>query len=335
MTRSGVRRGDDAVTLVQRVRGVGLRPVRRRDRVQRLDGQRAAGRLGGQEVQLVQLLARHRLELREQRAHRLADARGRLRQQRATQDRGLVDVLRELTLAGAEVRVRERQRGERRIARDAVRRLLRGPGQEALALLLEEGAQVGGGAGLDQQRLVLRVDVVVDERHVQPGKAALRAQQCAVAPGLRPVQRAPVLRHGMQVAAVGLDLLQATGVGVEPVGAAAHHEVAVPARQPDLRLVALAAPRRDHGMARHALQRGGRGREAQVEIPLLGSELAKGADGDRVCHSLSIFPCPRSAMRIAAPPSWYGQRGFEAFQFAILVPMWYWKIRQRFHGRAH
>jgi hypothetical protein len=42
----------------------------------------------------------------------------------------------------------------------------------------------------------------------------------------------------------------------------------------------LAAARRHHGVAGDAFLGGGRGREAQVEVALLGRELAQGAHGD-------------------------------------------------------
>ena len=78
-------------------------------------------------------------------------------------------------LGRAELRVGKRQSRERRVARGAVRGLLHGPGEEAFALQLEEGAQVLGAAAFDQHGLVLRPDVVVDERDVQLREPALGA----------------------------------------------------------------------------------------------------------------------------------------------------------------
>src|SRR5689334_22337045 len=89
-------------------------------------------------------------------------------------------------------------------------------------------------------------------------------------------------RLAREVAAVGLDLLEPVGLGVPAVGPAAHHEAAMRAFDRDLAAVGAASAASHGGVAGHALHRGGRGRETQVEVAGARGELAQGAHADRV-----------------------------------------------------
>jgi hypothetical protein len=204
----------------------------------------APGRLGGQIEHLVQPAAgaagirRHGAQQREQRAHGLADAGGRLRHQAAARAGGAVHRLGQFALAGAEGRHRKGQRAQRLVPGRPVGSLLRRPGGKVPALLLEKGLQRSGLARLHEDGLLACVDVVVDQRQRHLLQAQLAADQRAVDPGLRPVQLAVVVRHMGQVATVGLDLFQAPGHGVPAVGAAAHAQRPPVPRQRHLGLVA-------------------------------------------------------------------------------------------------
>ena len=252
------------------------------DHLQRVECQRTPRRLRGQEEHLVDRLPRAGLQQREQRAHRLADAGRRLRDQAAAGGGGLVDGFGQRTLTGPEIGMWKAQRVQPCIARAAVRGFLRGPVAKAPAALLEKVLQRCGGVPLGQHRLVLRRHVEVHQRQLDLGQTALRAQQRAVDLHLRPVQCAAVGGHRVQIAAKGLDLLDAPALRVVAVGAAAHGQAVELAADADFGFVAvtpLSPPRGDDRVAGKALKRGGRRREAQVEIAGLGRELAQRADG--------------------------------------------------------
>ena len=243
-------------------------------RVQRRD---AAGALAGQVGQLVDALPRHRAQQREQRAHGLADAGGRLRQQAAPRDGGAVHGLGQLALAGPEIARREAQLRQPHVARAAVRGFPGGPGGELAAARLEGRLELFGTAELLQRLLGLRVDVVVNQRQRQLGHPVRAAVQRAVSLQLRPVQLAAVVGDVLDPAADGLDLFQATAARVVAVGAPPHAQGSAHAFERDLRLV-VGAPARSHQLlAVEALQRGGRGREAAVQVARLGGELAQAA----------------------------------------------------------
>lgn len=96
------------------------------------------GRLGREKKQPIHLLFRHRLELREQGAERLADAGGGLGHQRLAVTRRAVNRLGQLALAGTETGVGEGQLLQLLVAGTTVMGFLPGPGDEAVALLGEE-----------------------------------------------------------------------------------------------------------------------------------------------------------------------------------------------------
>ncbi|MNV19571.1 hypothetical protein D3C71_1104420 [compost metagenome] len=239
---------------------------------------------GGQKEHLVDVLRWRCLEQWEQRAHGLANARGRLGQQAAARHCRLVNGLGQRALAGAKVAKRKRQRGQCRIARGTVGHLLFGPGNEALALGLEVLAQVVGATTLGEHRLLLRAHVLINQRHVDVRQLLLLAQQPAIHLGLRPVQVAVRCGLAVQPPLEGLDLVDALLRGVVAIGPAAHAQALVTAAQCHLGAVACTPARRCHRMARYALQRGGCGRKAQVQVALFGGELAQLAHRHGVGH---------------------------------------------------
>ena len=242
---------------------------------QRLQRREPPGALAGEVGDLVDALTRHRPQQWEQGAHGLADTGGRLGQQAAAAGRRAVHRLGQATLPGAERPRRKRQLQQRRVPRLAVQRLLPGPAQERGAALLKGLRQFGGAEDLAQHHLGLAVDIEIDQRQRQLGQAAGPAEQRAIGLQLRPVQVATVLGDLVGVAAQGLDLLQAAAAGVVTVGPPAYPQRAALALQHQLGLVVGAAARCHGELALDALQRGGRGREAPVQVTPLGGELAQ------------------------------------------------------------
>ena len=209
-------------------------------RVQRLQRQRAARPLGGQEEQLVQAgLGRGRAAetrcpafCRCRSAPAPAGSRHRAPCGRRPPPAraGRCGIRAESAVPPAPRRARP------------VRLLLPRPGQVALALRVEERLQLGRRMRLDQHGFLFGGDVEIHQRHRQAGQAARLAQQMAVDLGLRPVRGAVVLAHAVQASTIGLDLFQALGGGVVAVGAAAHQQFAVFAGQGNLGFIAGAAP---------------------------------------------------------------------------------------------
>ncbi len=247
--------------------------------------------LGGEEEQLVQLLAGKGLQRRKKRGQRLADAGRRLGHQVGAGTDGLVHRFRQLALAGTEFTIGEPKGVQRLIAAGAMRHFLLGPVDEALALHLEKGTQRFGREGLDDCRFLLRDDVVVNQGDAQRWQAAGLAQQPAVHLRLRPVQLTMVVRLTGEVAPVGLDLFQAVCCRVVAIRAATYLQVAVVAFQRHFPFIAFATASRDLPMAGDTFLRGGRGGETQVQIALLGGELAERANGDPIAHGDAPAHC--------------------------------------------
>ncbi|CAM5580660.1 hypothetical protein SSTU70S_03028 [Stutzerimonas stutzeri] len=191
----------------------------------------------------------------------------------------------------AEFAIGEFQRVQRQITLRAVGHLLLGPGEEARALRLEELAQLVGAVTFDQQRFLLAEHVEIHQRQLDFRQSARLAEQPAVDLGLRPMQQAMVGRLAGEVAAEGLDLLQAVALRIVAIGPTAHGERTERAFQGDFALVAHAPARGDLGVTGDAFQRGGRGREAQVEIALLGGELAERPHGNPIVHAALSAHC--------------------------------------------
>ena len=252
-------------------------------RLHRLQRQAAPRALGRQVVDLVDLLAGAGFQEAEHGGHRLADAGRRLRHQAAAQARRVVDAFRQLALAGAKAIERELQRGQGIVTCGTVRQLLVGPRNEAFAQRLEVRLEFRRAAVLQQRLgLLLLPDVEVDQRHRHRRQPVQPAQQVPVDLGLRPMQGTVVGRHALQIALEGLDFLDLCVRKIETIGPSAHAQMPILAADGDLGLIARAAPRRHALVAGNALLRGGRGREAQVQVALPGRVIAQRAHGDGV-----------------------------------------------------
>jgi hypothetical protein len=186
--------------------------------------------------------------------------------------------------------MRKLQCAERGVARRAMRLFLHGPIEKPLALFDEENLQFTRGMRLRQQRFLLSAYVEVHQRHRQFAEPARAAQQMTIDERLRPMQRAVVGGHPFERAAMGLDLFQAVRRRVVAVGAAAHGQAAMRARQRDLAFIAARAPPGDRHVARHAFERRGRGRKAQIEIAAPRGEFAHRPHGDHVSHAAASVP---------------------------------------------
>ena len=268
---------------------------------QRVESQALAGVARRQKEDLVQRLARHRLEHRKQCAQRLADAGRRLQHQPAPGMNRLVDGLRQRTLTLAKPGIRKPQRLQCTIAPSPMGQFLLCPGQKRLTVSVELGAQCLGRAALAQGRFALTDDIEIDERHRQLIQPAFGAQQVAVDLGLRPVQRPLVGRLPGKIATMRLYLFQPIGVGVVAIGTAAYLEVAIGATQGDLPFVALAPPLSDELMTGDTFLCRRRRREAQIEIAALGREFAQRADGDPIAQESAPAVVPASPASTVSP----------------------------------
>ena len=166
-----------------------------------------------------------------------------------------------------------------------MRQLLIGPGQELAALLLEKQPQRVGLHLLGENGFLLAGDVEIDQGQCDLGQTARLAQQPAVNPDLGPMQMAVVGRLPGQIAAMGLDFFELVAVRIVAIGPAAHRQSAVFKLQRDLGLIADAAPCGDSLVAGNSLARGRRGGEAQIEVALLGGEIAQGPHGNHILHA--------------------------------------------------
>jgi len=297
------------------------------DRVQRVQRQRPPRPFGGQEEHLVQPRLGTGLEHGKQRAQRLADAGGRLRQQAAAVARASVRRHRQLALAAAQRPVRKRQRRQGGIARPAARLLSLRMLQKPRALFLEERGQRGGLPGFGQHRFFFRARIEIHQRHPQARQAARLAQQMPVHPRLRPVQGALVGPHVFQPPAVGLHLLELVGRGVVAVGPPAHAQAAEFARQRHLGFVAAAPAPGHRRMAGHALQAGRRGREAQVQVAGPRREFAQCPHRHRQARG-SIFVLRTLAFALGA-----ARRAHRA-AFVLRTPVFALGAARRAHAHA-
>ncbi|MDT4831904.1 hypothetical protein FQZ97_654350 [compost metagenome] len=261
------------------------------DLAQSVESQLAARCLGGKEEHLVQGLALEGLEQREEGAEGLADAGGRLGHQAAAGAHGLVHGFGELALAVAESGMGKGQGFQRGIACAGMGQLLFGPGDEALALLLEEGSQVAGPVALGEQGFLLAADIEIDQRQFDLRQRLLLAEQPAVDLELCPMQLPVVGRHALEVAAVGLHFLQAALRRVVAIGATAYPQRTELAAEGQLGLVALATAAGHQDMAGHAFLGGGCGREAQVEVAAFRGEFAECTHGYAVGHGQVCAHC--------------------------------------------
>ena len=91
-----------------------------------------------------------------------------------------------------------------------------------------------------------------------------------------------------QVAAVRLDFFQPPERRIEAIGPSAHAQGAPVGFQRDLGVVCIATAGCHLLVARDAVHRSRRWREAQVQVPLPGGELAQATDGDDVLHRATV-----------------------------------------------
>ena len=144
-----------------------------------------------------------------------------------------------------------------------------------VALRLEVLAQILRGATLGKHCFPLGANIKVHQRHVDVGQLLLHAQQPAIHLGLCPVQKTVRRWLVVEPALEGLDLVDALLVRVIAIGPPAHLQTLVLACQGHLGPVTAASACCGHCVARHTFKRRGRGGKAQVQVPLLGRELAQ------------------------------------------------------------
>ncbi|HTU56937.1 MAG TPA: hypothetical protein VMF89_00865 [Polyangiales bacterium] len=94
---------------------------------------------------------------------------------------------------------------------------------------------------LDQHGLSLARDIEVHQRQPDPRKISRLAHQPAIDLHLRPMQRAVIGGHAIQVAAIGFELFELVLAGVVTIRAAADVKRATFGAEPDLGLVAFTA----------------------------------------------------------------------------------------------
>ena len=272
---------------------------------------RAAARaLRGEEKQLVDVPFAECLQRREERADGLADAGRCLRHHRLAARDAPIHRLGEQALAAVEVRMREAQGLQCRIAPPAVCGLGESPGFEALGVFVAEREQLFGARLFLEPCFPPGVDVEVDQPQRERRQRAVEAELRAVELELRPVQLAVMVRDRLDRATMGLDLLDHERVGLEAVGAAANPQAATGAFEAQLLHVARAAAKPHGRMALDALLRARRGREAQVEVAAPRGEGAEFAHGDGT-QTLPSFH------RYSQPGSASGPRCRSAFASAI------------------
>ena len=222
----------------------------------------------------------------------------------------------QLTLPRAKAAVRKGQSRQRRVAGLAVLLLPVRPIQVARAQRLKVRLQVGGGVGFDQLGLLPRAGLHVDQRHLQALQPPSLAQQVAVHARLRPVQGALVGAHPVELAPVGLDLFELLAGSVKPVGPPTHCELLEQATQRHLGLIAFAPAALHQAVAFHALQRAGRGSEAQVQVARAGREGAQGTHrhcqrgcGWKGCGHVPVAPMRGSMPGASSQRTWHTLAG--------------------------
>ncbi|SST12649.1 Uncharacterised protein [Acinetobacter baumannii] len=106
-----------------------------------------------------------------------------------------------------------------------------------------------------------------------------------------------------EVAAVGLDFLQAVRLRIVAIRPAAHLQVTVASVQRHFALVVSGAPGGHQGMSGDAFQGAGRRGEAQVEVAALGAELAKRAHRHLVQRLAALLSHRHASARSRPPPA--------------------------------
>ena len=125
-----------------------------------------------------------------------------------------------------------------------MRLFLHRPIEKSFALLDKEDFQFASAVRLREQRFLLTADVEVHQRDRKSVESACAAQQMSIHQRLRPMQRAMIVGHALEIAAMRLDLF-------EPVAPPdrsrprppAHGQLAMCAGQRDFGFVAACAAR--------------------------------------------------------------------------------------------
>src|SRR3990167_9298385 len=194
---------------------------------QGIQRQTPAGGFCSKKKQPIQLLLGEGLELRKQGAEGFTNAGGGLSHQAVTVTGGAVNLISQLALASAKLRMRKTQAREGLIALAAMLALVLGPANIAAALQLEKLTQLIRADGQGEGGFVLGNNVEVDYRQIDLWHVALLAEQPAVDLGLGPVQQAMIFRDAADITPVGLDLLQQVFIRVVTVRAAAYLQALV------------------------------------------------------------------------------------------------------------
>lgn len=134
----------------------------------------------------------------------------------------------------------------------------------------------------------IRRDVQIDQRERDTFEVPAATHQCAVDACLGPMQGAMVRGLAGEVAAMGLDLLEAVALGIIAIGAPTDGQIADVTAERDLAFIVLAASAHDTLMTTDALLGGRRWREAQVQIALARGKGTQFAYCDPVACGLSV-----------------------------------------------
>ncbi len=163
---------------------------------------------------------------------------------------------------------------------------LPGPSEKACTVVGEPSLQLVGRAHLLDHSLPLVREIEINEGETDFRQRFAPAQQRAVDSQLGPVNGPMTPGHPLQVAAIGLELLQTVGSGVVAVGATANQQIRRLPAEGDLRFITVAAAAGDCSVAFHPLARRGRRREAKVEVTRLGGEIAQSAHRNGILSGL-------------------------------------------------
>ena len=243
--------------------------------LQGVERQLPARCLGGQVEHLVDLLAWHSLEQGEQRTKCFTDAGGGLRGEALAVHSSPVHGLGQFALTGAECGLRECQGIQRGISGGAVLGLLPGPGGVAATQVVYPGRQFGCLAGVGEPGGLAGGHIQVHQAHVDAIKPSALAQEPAIDLDLRPVQGAVVGGLAGQVTTMGFVFVHPVQGGVVAVSPAPHREVLPGGLQGQFGFVGGRFLTAQPVVARLPLLGGGRGREAQVEVPGFGRKFTQ------------------------------------------------------------
>ena len=141
---------------------------------------------------------------------------------------------------------------------------------------------------LDKDCLLLACNVEIHQRQTDVAAASRFTEKPSVDAQLRPVQRAMIGRNAIDVAAIGLELLQLVCLRIIAIRASADVEQAVVSREGQFPLIIRTAASTNDAMTGDAFLGGGRRRKAHVQITLLRRELTEHPNGDLALWRRSI-----------------------------------------------